>query len=165
MHVRQGIQATFVFFFSKNAFYPNQTFLCLYFSQYALRRFKNVLKRVFLNFLFFAIHNYHLTNVTNLLLLISNYDHAPSSKLLVLSRFSGPKVPQWLLWPNQEFFQYSSSYDIPLVKDESNFYEIPSLAISINIKSLNRVNTAEHPESIFRLSEKPYCCLLKMIQH
>ena len=56
MHVQQGIQTTFVFSFSKNVFYPNQTFLCLDLSLFFLRGFDYVLKRAFLNFL---IHKYH----------------------------------------------------------------------------------------------------------
>ena len=111
MHIQQGIQTTFVFFFPENvSFYPNQTFFCLDFSQFSLGGFDNILKsrggsraaatskmerfviiingfqpltiitkrstldvaaaldpplkRVFLNFLFFTIHNYHFTNIT-----------------------------------------------------------------------------------------------------
>ena len=38
-------------------------------------------------------------------------------------------------------FQHSLlTYCIPLVKDQSSFYEIRSLAISIKIKAFNRVN-------------------------
>ena len=36
IHVRQGTQTAFVFFFSENIFYSNQTFLCLDFSQFSL---------------------------------------------------------------------------------------------------------------------------------
>ena len=47
MHVRQGIRTTFVFFFSENVFYPNQTFLCSDFSQFSVRGFDNVLTLFF----------------------------------------------------------------------------------------------------------------------
>ena len=43
MHVWQGIQTTFVFSFSNNVCYPNQTFLCLDFSLFSLRGFGNAL--------------------------------------------------------------------------------------------------------------------------
>ena len=71
MHIWQGIQATLVFFFSENAFF--QTYLCLDFSKYALKGFANVLMSIFLNFLFFTIHNYHFTNITNALLVYQWY--------------------------------------------------------------------------------------------
>ena len=50
-----GIQTAFVFSFSKNVFYPNQTFLRLDFSLFSLRGLDEVLKRAFLNFLFTAM--------------------------------------------------------------------------------------------------------------
>ena len=50
-----NIQTAFVFFFSKNVFYPNQTFLHLDFSLFSHRGFDEVLKRAFLNFLFKAM--------------------------------------------------------------------------------------------------------------
>ena len=42
MHVRQGIQMTFVFSSSKNVFYPNQTFHRLDFSLLSNRVFHNI---------------------------------------------------------------------------------------------------------------------------
>ena len=58
MYVIQGIQTTFVFLFSKNVLYPNQTFLRLDFSLFLLKGF-DVLKRAFLDFLFYmAIVSY-----------------------------------------------------------------------------------------------------------
>ena len=50
-----GIQTAFAFSFSKNVFYPNQTFLRLDFSLFSLRGLDEVLKRAFLNFLFTAM--------------------------------------------------------------------------------------------------------------
>ena len=54
MHVQQGIQTKFVSSFLENVFYPNQTFLRLDFSLFFLRDFDNILKRAFLDFLFFT---------------------------------------------------------------------------------------------------------------
>ena len=52
-----------------------------------------------------------------------------------------------------------------LVKDQSNFYEICSIATCINIEAFFRVNrTAEYSENIFETFGKLYGCLLKMIQ-
>ena len=67
MPVPQGIQTTFVFSFSKNVFYPNQTFLRLDFSLYSIRGFDNVLKRAFLNFLFFSDHALLFITITLLI--------------------------------------------------------------------------------------------------
>ena len=86
MHLRQGIQATFVFFFSENVFYPTQSFFCLEFSQLSYRGFDNVLERVFLNFVFYTIHNYYFANFNTRLV------RSQPSKFLVFSRFSGLKV-------------------------------------------------------------------------
>ena len=49
----KACKQTFVLPFSKNVFYPNQTFLRLDFSLFSLRGFDNVLERAFLNVLFF----------------------------------------------------------------------------------------------------------------
>ena len=61
-----GIQKLFVFSFSKNVFYLNQTFLRLDSSLFSLRDFDEVLKRAFLNFLFTAMlyqcHRYTFFN-------------------------------------------------------------------------------------------------------
>ena len=43
------------------------------FSQFSLRGFDYVLKRVFLSFLLFAIHNFHFTNINNTH--FSNHSH------------------------------------------------------------------------------------------
>ena len=41
-------------------------------------------------------------------------------------------------------FQYFSLADcIPLIKDQSSFYEIRSEAICLNINSFNRINTKQ----------------------
>ena len=61
------------FLFLGKIFYSNQTYLCLDFSQFFLRVFDYVLKRVFLNFLLFAIHNFHFTNINNTH--FSNHSH------------------------------------------------------------------------------------------
>ena len=45
MHVRQGIETTVVFSFSKNVFYPNQTFFPLDFTLFSLSAFDNILKQ------------------------------------------------------------------------------------------------------------------------
>ena len=58
------LQTTFVFSFSKNVFYLNQTFLRLDFSLFSFRSFDYVLKRAFVNFLSTSIC---FTNITNTL--------------------------------------------------------------------------------------------------
>ena len=51
-----------------------------------------------------------------------------------------------------------------LVKDQSSFYEIRSLAICTNIKTLiGFIETAEYSENISATSGILYCFLLKMI--
>ena len=75
MHVWQGRQ-TFVFFFSENVCYSNQTFLCLDFSQFSL----------------FAFYNCRFTNVTNTIF-ISKYcqPSSPQSRLY-FQDFQGSKL-------------------------------------------------------------------------
>ena len=59
MHVRQGIQTAFVFSFSKNVFYSNQTFFRLDFGLFFLRGSDNALKKAFLNVLFVTTMLYY----------------------------------------------------------------------------------------------------------
>ena len=61
-------------------------------------------------------------------------------------------------------FQHSSlTYCIPLVKDQSSFYEIRRRAIFVDVLSGSQ-KTAEHSENIFGISEILHSWLLKMIQ-
>ena len=60
-------------------------------------------------------------------------------------------------------FQRSSlTYCIPLVKDQSSFYELRNLTIFINNQTFNRVNRKGLKTFLEYL--KSYCSLLKMIQ-
>ena len=89
--------------------------------------------------------NYHFANITNTLFFISNQCQAPATTLLVFSRILGVKVALRLfstLTKQTNFkctpvvFQHLAlAFSILLVKDESSFYEIHSLAICINIKT------------------------------
>ena len=85
----QGLQTTCVFSFSKNVFYPNQTFLRLDFCSFFRRGFDNVLNRAFLNF-------------TNTLFL---QESDPSTQsCLCFQDFQGPKLFNGcsVLWPNKQ---------------------------------------------------------------
>ena len=54
---------------------------------------------------------------------------------------------------------------MPLVKWQTSFHEIHSLAMCRDIKTFNRVNrTAEHSENTIGISGILYSRLLKMIQ-
>ena len=102
IHVRQGIQTTFVFSFSKNIVYPNLTFFSLDFSLFPLSAFDNILKQrycigepslLFLIFSclrqWFTIYNYHFTTITNTLFYKQlGSVTSPSSCLKGLSDFS-----------------------------------------------------------------------------
>ena len=70
-----------------------------------------------------------------------------------------------MLWCIPVIFQHSSlRCCIPLVKYQSSFNEFRSLAIRINIKTLNSVNRKRHSENISGIYGILHCCLLKMIQ-
>ena len=95
------IQMTF-FFFADYFFYPNQTFLCINFSQFSLRGFDNGLKRVFLNFLLFTIHNYYFTTITNTVFFKQLASGPRPQICLYLQYFQGSKLLKScsVLWPN-----------------------------------------------------------------
>ena len=99
--LRQGIQATFVFSLSKHVFNPNQTFLRLGFSLFSVRGFVDVLKRAFLNFLFFtAMLYYHFTNIINTRLFNKQLGSGPSHQsCLYFQDFQGSNLLNgcWIL--------------------------------------------------------------------
>ena len=70
---------------------------------------------------------------------ISNYRQGPSLKIACIF-----KIFRAQGWQNKQIsviFQHSSlTYCIPLVKDQSSFYEILSTAICINLKAFDWVN-------------------------
>ena len=84
-----------------------------------------------------------IISVSVLLFLLSARFRPQSSKLLVFSRLLGLKLLNGCLvvWANKlSVFQHSSlAYCITVATDQSSFYEIHSLAISVNIKVYNQV--------------------------
>ena len=139
MHARQDIQTTLVFSFSINVFYSNQTFLRLDFF-FSFGDFENAPKRAFLNVLFlrtcFTIHNYHFTYITNTLFNKQlRLGRSPQS-CLYFQDFQCSKLLNGCLvpWLNKQNFKCipvifqrkSLTYCMPLVKDQSSFYQIRS---------------------------------------
>ena len=122
------IQTTCVFSFSKNVVYPNQTFLRLDFSLFSLSGFDEVLSKLFKKQL--------------------GLGPSPQSCLYFkISRAQSRLIFVQCSDQINEIWVYSSHFSafvidilFTVVKDQSSFYEIRSLAICINIKAFNRVN-------------------------
>ena len=118
------IQTAFVFSFSKNVFYPNQTFLRLDLSLFSLRGVNEVLNTLFLKQLGSCPSLYFkISRAQSHLTFVQCFDQI--NKIWVYS---------------SHFSAFAIDILFTVVKDQSSFYEICSLAICTNIKAFNRVN-------------------------